>query len=247
MQHSVSHISPRPTPHSTSLPLRTLHSTSLSLRTLHSTSLPLRTLHIPLHFNSLSFTAISWSSPHFTSLHLSLSNSFSWKSLHFTSLNTSLTFSLSILDFLALQNSFTSLHFTFYISAPFPGNTLFPPHFEFPSLHFTSLITFLTRFLTSLALQWDSPLVHTCPIPASHGLVISEWTWLTVCPPPSNPLIYLVQYSINRRVKGPHCLPRPPTAHQSCPPWVWHSVRRHEFLRCCIDRVVPELSAHLFH
>jgi hypothetical protein len=48
-QYSVTYISPRPTP--------------------HSSSLTLYTLHILPHLNSLPFTAFSWSSPHFNYLH----------------------------------------------------------------------------------------------------------------------------------------------------------------------------------
>jgi len=81
--------------------------------------------------------------------------------LQFTSLTTFQPLFLQILNFLLTSNS----------------------------PHFTSLITFLTRFLKKLGLERNSLFVHTCALPASHGLVISEWTWLTSgpSPPPLQP------------------------------------------------------------
>jgi len=105
----------------------------LTWTTLHSTSFHLYTLHIPPNLNSLHFTAFTWTSPP--------------SKIPFTSLNTFLTFSLTLFYCLALQIPFTSLHVTYYISLPFPGNTRFPPHFKFPSLHFTYHIPGNTRFL----------------------------------------------------------------------------------------------------
>ena len=114
-RYSVTHISPRPTP--------------------HSTSLPLYALHITPRLSSLPFTAFSWYSPHFkfptlqftslhfTSLHLSLYNPCFWKysispyfkipTLHFTSLHTFLPFSPYILGF---SRTSKSLHFTSLIT-----------------------------------------------------------------------------------------------------------------------------------
>ena len=50
-----------------------------------------------------------------------------------------------------------SPHFTYHISAPVPGNTRFPPLFEFPSFHFTSVTTFITLFLKVLGLEGKFP------------------------------------------------------------------------------------------
>jgi len=78
--YSITHISPRPSP--------------------HSTSLGMFTLHISPCLTSLPFTPYNWSSLHFkfSSLHLSLCNPSSWKYsvssvfwIHFTSLTTFLT------------------------------------------------------------------------------------------------------------------------------------------------------------
>jgi len=145
----------------------------------HSTSLPLYTLQIPPRLNSLYFNAFSWPSPRFefpylpftsfqfTSIHVSLSNLCSSKYSnssvlqtppppHFTSINSFLTFSLYILDHPALHIHFNSLHFTYPISAPFPRNTRFSPHFEYPSLPFTSLHEIHEFLLTSNSLHFTS-------------------------------------------------------------------------------------------
>ena len=85
---------------------------------------------------------IHFTSRHFTSLHLSLSNPCSWKYpifsvlqnpftlLHFTSLH------FTSLHFTSLH--FTSLHFTYHFPTPVLGNIRFSPYFKIPSLHFTS-------------------------------------------------------------------------------------------------------------
>ena len=131
------------------------------------TSLPLCTLHITPCLNSLPFTAYSLSSPHFKfTSHITFQPLFleilsflrTSNSLHLASLTTFPTFSPFMLDFPTLQIPFTSLitflpliletvhflltsnplHFTYHhLSAPYPGNSTFPPHFKFPSLHFT--------------------------------------------------------------------------------------------------------------
>ena len=131
IQYTITHISPRLTPHSPSL---------LSY-----------TILIPHHLHSLPFTAIIWSAPYFKlpSLHLIslffsyhiptpvlesnlISPYFNFPSLHLTSLSTFLNFSLNITDFPAIQipinsiitfQSLTSLH-------PIPFNSLqFSYHF----------------------------------------------------------------------------------------------------------------------
>ena len=116
----------------------------------HTSSLSLYTLHIPPNFNSQTFNSFSWYAPrfkfpsfHFTSLHFTyqfptpvLGNILrTSNSPHFTSLNTLLTFSVYNNN-TWLSISSNSLHFTYYISAPFPVKTRFHPQFEFPSLHF---------------------------------------------------------------------------------------------------------------
>ena len=148
VRHSVSHVLPKPTP--------------------HSNSLPLHTLHISPNFNSFPFTAFSWPSPHFTSLHFTSLHFTSLvtfqlvflqipdfvhisKSLHFTSLNTFLTFSLYILDFPTLQNPFTSLHLSHF--SPFSWKYSISSPLRIPP---TSRITFLTRFLKKLGLKWNA-------------------------------------------------------------------------------------------
>ena len=129
IQYSISHISPRPKP--------------------HCTSLHLYTLHIPPRLNSLPFTAFSWSSPHF-------------RSLHFTPLIPFQPLFLEILDFLRTSKSlhftslhFTSLHFTSLHYSSFHFTSLCKPcswkysifsvlQSPFTSLHFTSLNTIYT-------------------------------------------------------------------------------------------------------
>ena len=110
--------------------------------------------------------------------------------LQFTSLVTLQPLFLQILDFLLTSNS----------------------------PHFTSLITFLTRFLKNLGLVRN---LTVCPYLCCTGQPWTRDLWVDVAnsvpPPTCNPQIHLVLYSINRRVRGPHCLPRPPTARQS-----WH-------------------------
>jgi len=94
----------------------------------------------------------------FPSLHLSLSNScfleipdflLTSNSLHFTSLHFTYHFPTPVFWKHPISSSLriplTSLHLSLSNSCFF-GNTRFPPHFEFPSLHFTSLITFQLLF-----------------------------------------------------------------------------------------------------
>ena len=115
-----------------------------------------RDLHLaPPYYPYIHFTShpalIPFPSPHladlhstslpFTSLHLSLSNPCSWKYSISSILQNHfpyhfLTFSPSIYLIFSLFR-ISSLPFTYHISAPFPANTRFPPHFEIPSLHFT--------------------------------------------------------------------------------------------------------------
>ena len=98
VQHSITYISPRPAPHSTSLPC--MHFAT------HPAVIPLPSLHLAdLHPTSFPFTSLQ-----FISLHVSISNSCSWQNLissvlciHFTSVITSL--------------HFTSLHFTSVITS----------------------------------------------------------------------------------------------------------------------------------
>jgi hypothetical protein len=104
IQYSISHISPRPTP--------------------HSTSLSLYALHFPTYLNSLPFTSFSWSPP-----------LLKFPSLHLSALNTFLT-SLYILDFLALQNPFTSLHLSHFSPCSWKYSTS-----SSLLIYFTSLIT----------------------------------------------------------------------------------------------------------
>ena len=101
---------------------------------------------------------LSW---HLADLHPT-STSLPLPSLHFTSLITFNNFSSKYSISSVLQIPFTSLHFSYHfpnllplytwfsrsskslrftspinLSAPFPGNTRFPHHFEFLSFHFT--------------------------------------------------------------------------------------------------------------
>ena len=94
---------------------------------LHLTTL-IYTSH-PSYLNSLPFTAFSWSSPHFTSLHLSHSNPCSWK------------YSTSSV----LQISFTLLHYTQHFPNLLPVHTWFSCTSN--TLHLTALITFQPLFL----------------------------------------------------------------------------------------------------
>jgi hypothetical protein len=149
--HQDLHITPPHFPyipftsHPALIPFPLLH-----LADLHPTSNPFTSLH----FTSLHFTY------HFPTLFLEILDFLhTLKSLHFTALNTSLNFSLYILDFPSLKNPFT-----YHTSAPSPGNTRFPGHFEFPSLHFTSphfIITFLILFLKVLGLEGKLPKAFT--------------------------------------------------------------------------------------
>jgi len=147
---ALNYISPRPTPHPTSLPLCTLDPPPPRLIISFPTSHLVDLHHTSVPFHSLHFTSL-----HFTSLHCHvptpvLGNTrfppyFKFPSIHFTSLSTFLTFSSYVPDFPALQ--FHSIHFTSlhcHVPTPVLGNTRFPPYFKFPSLHFTSLSTFLT-------------------------------------------------------------------------------------------------------
>ena len=138
IQHSVTHISPRPTP--------------------HSTSLTLRTLHIPHRLNSLPFTSLINFQPPFLEI---LDFFHTLKSLHCTSLNRFLTFSLYILDFPAIHNPFTSLHISQFSPFSWKYSIFSSLQIPFTSIHFSSLITFLTLFLKVLGLKGKVPKAFT--------------------------------------------------------------------------------------
>ena len=61
---------------------------------------------------------------------------------------------------------FTSLHFTRHFPTPVLGNTRFPPHFKFPSLHFTSLLFTALHSLHFTALH--SLHFTSLPFPSIH-------------------------------------------------------------------------------
>ena len=114
IQYSVSHISPSPTP--------------------HSTSLPLYALHFATHRNSFPFTSFSWSPPlfKFPSLHLSARDTFPIFSLYildfpplqnlFISLHLShfspcsWKYSISSSLRIYFTSLITTFHFTYYTS-----------------------------------------------------------------------------------------------------------------------------------
>ena len=166
----MTHISPRPT----------LHSTSYHY------------IHFPSHSSSIPFPSPHLAGPHPTSLYFFTYQSptpvlgntrlppySKIPSLHFTSLIIFQPFLLEILDLLPTPKSlhFTSLHFTYHLSALSPGNTRSPPYSKIPSLHFTSLIIFQPFLLEILDLL---------PTPKSLHFTSLHFTYHISSPFPGN-------------------------------------------------------------
>ena len=127
----LNYISPRPKPHSTSLPLYTLHIPPRLIS-------PFPTSHLlifsPLQFHSLHFTVTF--QPPFLEI-LDFPPVLQIPLPHFTSVSTFLTFSPYVPDFPALQNPFTSLHLSYFKPCSCKYSISSSLRIPFSSPHFT--------------------------------------------------------------------------------------------------------------